>query len=220
MDIINSFIEATLFSKIIILCVIAAIAYVTAKARNLAKLDDIGKLTKVVESVKSEIDIIKHESTLKFTKLHEKRFEVIEELYAKIVRLNDSALILTQEWNMEGNKQKDNETTRLKKFIEAYDDLRTYWFYKNIYFDEDITLRMLNLLSDYIEKVSTYNEIKSLKEFAAEPPEHLRETFFKEAAKNSDDARLYIEKTIQPFLIKLKRDFQVIIGIENPINKK
>ena len=105
-------------------------AYFSEKGRNLATKEDIGHITNAIESVKgkhtrdleqlrSDLNRAALEHQVQFSKLHEKRAEVLAELYTRLV----SAM-----WAMEtaaSPMQWTGDPSKLQQLVTAMNDIAT-----------------------------------------------------------------------------------------------
>jgi len=180
---------------IALLCLIGAGlgAFIRKKGDNLATKQDIGDITRKVEEVKAEFVKISSEHQIRFSKLHEKRAEVIAELYSRLYDYYWAVCAFL----------KDHQTTSPdEKEIKKIDD-KSYifsdYFYKHqIYFDED--------LGSKIEKI-----IPTL--YSAYVPLERGDNNDASSKENWKKCAEIVDKQFPKIKDSLERDFRKILGV-------
>jgi hypothetical protein len=116
---------------------------VTAVTYLLRKLFE-RTLSKDLERFKSDLQIKQAEFQTRFSALHEKRIEIIGELYARLVRATQSASDLVELFQYE-----DRVKTLPSKKVDAFDsmsELDNYFQALRVYFDTVICEKMDSLI--------------------------------------------------------------------------
>lgn len=102
-----------------------------------------------LEKLKAALNIeaVTHEIT--FSKLHNRRAEIIEELFKKLMAFDDSASTLMVEFDMD-----DSEGLRemADKFIDIYYDFHKYAEQNQIYFSEELCKLIAELHSEAFDQ--------------------------------------------------------------------
>jgi hypothetical protein len=116
-----------------------------------------------LETLKAALKIQTSAHQIRFSKLHDRRADVIEELYKKIVAFESSASSLIAEFSL---GYYDHQKQKADKFIDQYFDLHNFTERNAIYFTPDLTDKIKELnqllfnLSINIYYQSTENNIK------------------------------------------------------------
>jgi len=97
--------------------------YLGEKGRNVATKEDISEITSKIESVKSEIRATAFEHEVRFSKLHERRAEVIAEIYKLLVKVAWESERLSQAFQWAG------DPPRSEKYNSTIDAIAAYFRY-------------------------------------------------------------------------------------------
>ena len=120
----------------------AAMAWFTRSVINhlLSKDLEIFKLKLQEESqqelirLQSSVQLVQLEHQVRFTKLHERRAEIIAELYSKVVELHRATSDFVRFYqSVDGLKNKEH----IKSLWSATDEFRNYFEKHRIYFNQD-----------------------------------------------------------------------------------
>jgi hypothetical protein len=170
---------------------------------NFLKLD----IDKNLESYKNRLEILKLEYQVQFSKLHEKRSVVIENLYQKLVRLNYAMLRLTA-----GMKPviKDAEKEEEQRLIEANDlffEFQNYYSENKIYFQPDTCEILEKLKTHYWNSAWDYMEISRMKSFGVDGID------LKESFKKAKEAGACVREEVPKVLFLLESEFRLMLGV-------
>ncbi len=173
---------------------------------NILKLD----IDKNLEAYRNKLEILKLEYQVQFSKLHEKRSEVIESVYQKLVRLNIAMLNLTAFVKPIIQNAEKEEQERLIEANEAFFDFQKYYSETKIYFQPD-TCSILDRLKKYFwDSAWDYTEISRMKSFGAAGPD------LKESYKKASEAGKFVREEIPKVLELLENDFRRLLGVTAP----
>lgn len=194
----------------------------TEAARKLAYETEIGKITavsetlesntKLIESIKRDIDIGKITYQIKYSKLHERRLVVIEEVYAKVINLNIALLDYmspfqqSKSGRMEDFESEQNE--KQKKAVQSYGELNIYYRSKKLFFEESTAKTIEQLLDTVWGKLWDFTSIDRMKSFGAQPKD-LTDEF-----KKRSEASNYIFDEIPKMLTALEKELQKTLGVD------
>ncbi len=120
---------------IALLCLIGAGlgAYIRKKGDNLATKEDIGEITRKVQEVKTEFIKMSNEHQIRFSKLHEKRAEVISELYSRLYDYYWAVCAFLR--NFHNTKPDEKDFKELDDKSYKFSD---YFHKHRIYFNKDL----------------------------------------------------------------------------------
>ena len=96
-------------------------------------------LTKDIEKFKSDLRLAAFEHETRFSKLHERRMKVIEEIYHLLVRAQKAFIDLTRPIRLAGES---TEQERQMKAAQTANDLMSFFEENRIYLGEDICLKV------------------------------------------------------------------------------
>lgn len=161
------------------------------------------QLDKSLESHRAELSII----YAKASRLHDRRLEIIAELYKKLVRLDDVMNIMTALVRFGTSDDKTNEeaeSKRIENARKAYNDFQSYYTENKIFFANKTNELLDTLRTDYFESYWDYTAYKLY-----------RVTDFKLNLENAKMASEKVKKQIPPILRKLEAEFRQMIGVES-----
>lgn len=207
-------------------------SYFDKKMKNLADLEDqrniafenemgkiqatktsIEELTRTVEGIKREIDIGKITYQIKYAKLHEKRMSVIEETYSKVVILNINLQDYMSPLQMsKSGKQEDfdaEQKEKQQKSFDSYNDLKQFYFTKKLFFEENTTVIMEELLKTIRAKIWDFTAPERMKSYGAVHKDLSSEY------KKREEASDYFFDEIPKMMTALEKELQKTIGVEN-----
>ncbi len=141
-----------------------------------------------------KIEAVTHEIT--FSKLHNRRAEIIEELFKKLVAFDDSASSLMVEFDMD-----DSEELREKadKFIDIYHDFQKYAEQNQIYFSEELCKLIAALHSEVFDQ-----SIRVTYQTTPHSLDDLKKVFSKEKPS--------IQSRTEQIKLKIKEEFRELLG--------
>ncbi|MFQ2998481.1 hypothetical protein [Elizabethkingia anophelis] len=152
-------IEAFIYSIIPTLITIIITEKVKGKIKSNfdAKLEEIKKKHNI-ETKKFEIEIsaLKSKENYKFTKLHEKRLEILENIYKKLnLQISELGKYVSPiKFFPENSTYEQNENILQENFINAHNNLVNYYYDNKIYLPKKI----ISLIDDYFKEISaTYD---------------------------------------------------------------
>jgi hypothetical protein len=194
----------------------------TEAARKLAYESEMGKITavsetienntRVIESIKRDIDISKITYQIKYSKLHERRMVVIEETYSKVITLNISLQDYMAPFQQsKSGKQEDFEAEQKKKQQKAFDsfqDLNLFYHNKKLFFDQSTKEKMEQLLKIVRDKIWDFTGPDRMKSYGIEHKD------LKDEYKKRSDASDYIFDEIPKMLDALEKELQKVLGID------
>jgi hypothetical protein len=210
--------EINLILDIVIIIVGLYLAFIKSyfkeKGKNLATLEDIGKITNKVEEVKhdfyTKIEITKKDLELtyyKISQLHNKRLKLIAKLYKKLVIL-DSAMRemtkLVKTVTLDNEIDSRNEKERIEQGKVSYEDFSLFYLTHRIFFPQKTCELIDKIKKDYLDSFWYYSRGK---QYETESPE----TTFKLAEAASDKIR----KEIYTILENIEKEFRNIISVTN-----
>lgn len=169
---------------------------------NIKSDDYKHKLDKLMENHKSELSIV----YAKASKLHDRRLEIISELYSKLVELDEEMHIMTALWKQVTGDEKvdeENEQKRVDKAANSYNNFHSFFNQNKIFFSEKTCETIAKLKTDYYDSLWDYTTKK-----------RMGFTDFKLNYENAKNASEKVRKEIPPILKRLEDDFRAMIGVE------
>lgn len=104
---------------------------------------------KEISKFEKEIEVLKSKETFKFTKLHEKRLEVLEKTYSLLNSYYSSLnkfLIPFKVYNSE--EISDPNKKDYEEYVKAYENFNDYYLQKKIYYDVDLEKQIETFIKD------------------------------------------------------------------------
>ena len=208
----------TIFSQVLqILIMPSAIAalvtyFLTEYIKNSVKNDFDEKLEKLkkehnieISKFQTELNSLKTKENFKFTKLHEKRFEILEKSYMLINEVLNEFYIYSNPMKFipAGKEFLKYEDELQESFLKKHSEFSIYYVNNRIYFDDDTKTLINNYLTDLREAYDLYNK-KHFFQILGEKVD--RETMFEalQAFKN-------IESKINPIKLDIEKRFSEIL---------
>ena len=108
-------------------------AYIRKKGDNLAIKQDIGKITRKIQEVETEFLRISNEHQIRFSKLHEKRAEVISELYSRLYDYHWAVCAFLRDFH--GTEPSEQDSKKIDDKSYKFSD---YFHKHRIFFNEDL----------------------------------------------------------------------------------
>lgn len=145
-----------------------------------------------LEQIKTDLNYAAFQKQTTFAKLHEKRAEVIADLYSKLVAVHVAmhVLVSPQEWEPGPDRQKQRE----KDASDAAVAFTRYFNAHQIYFEET--------LCDLINKLN--NELFKVYSLILQNP------------KSGKDAWVHLEKEVPPIRKEIEGTFRKLLGLTPP----
>ena len=155
---------------------------------------------------KHELEVLRLKNQIQFSKLHEKRFKTIEELYQKLVELNGAMNSMMSQLKGVSNE----EENRMKESHNSMIEFSKYFLINKIYFNSE-QVRLIEIIINVYSKTGwDYNIVYRMKQTGAEGRE-LKGHY--QAAKEASEE---LRTTIPPLLESLESQFRSVLeGIEN-----
>lgn len=150
---------------------------------------------------KSEIEKTAFEHQIIFSRLHDRRAEILAELYGSIVKLYDLASLFVRYAIFE---EKDNRKDRLKELWDAVDKFRNIYEPNIIFFPETVGKKIKNLdeaLSAPVSKLVHHLEIYEQNDDIAP------------ARQAWEDAEEQIERIVSEIKKEIEMEFRNILGV-------
>ncbi len=171
-----------------------------------SKLEKMKKQHNVeLSEFQAEINALKLKENYKFTKLHEKRLEIMEKTYKLINEVlnelhkyvNPLKIIPPEKTFLE------NDNDLQKSFLEKHWEFTEHYINNRFYYDSDTKILIDNYLSDVRDAYDLYNEKHSLGQMGEKPD--------REMMRNASLAFNNIGKKISPIKLKIEKRFSEIL---------
>ncbi|WP_433766024.1 hypothetical protein [Flavobacterium ginsenosidimutans] len=188
------------------------------KKENAKEIEEVKKeYTKEIEIVKkehskeisqfqTELTSLKSKENFKFTKLHEKRFKVLEESYKY---LNNNLNLLGKhispfKFVPDGENYDENEEKASQQFRDAHNEFLQYFNSNSIYFDEETETLLIKFFQESGEIFTVYDQRQLYKSMG--------EKLEREDRLASAFAYKKIPEIIHPLKKKIEIKFRELLG--------
>lgn len=153
-----------------------------------------------------ELNHLKSKENFKFTKLHEKRLEVLQQTFQF---LNENLTLLSQYTSpikFTPKEMEFNESEQLAsvKYREAYNAFLNYFNYNVIYFDEDDEKLLRSFFAESADIFNAYDTKQSIIAMGGTPE--------KQDYMNAATAHKKIPETIYPLKKEIEIKFRKLLG--------
>lgn len=172
------------------------------------KLEEMKKEHSIkIASFKTELDSLKAKENFKFTKLHEKRFEVLQKTYQYV---NENIVFLSRLVSIykavpDDVSKEENEKKLRLNFDNSFDEFKNYYSINLIFFSEEIE----SLLNKYFE-VSRLINVKYF--IAEEINTQYSNEFLVDVKSFSLDATKIINEELIPIKKQIEIKFRELLG--------
>jgi hypothetical protein len=185
------------------------LSYESEMGKITATLDNVERLTRAMEQVKSEFDLSKITYQIQFAKLHDRRMEVVEKMYEKLYRLQSGMQVFTQIMIPIISDADAEAKARLNEVSDAYNDFRRYFPGKMLFFSNEFNEMLSRIATLYWECLWDATELQRLRNMGA-VGEQLKSGFDK-----SKKARERLETEIPEAITKMDAEFKKLLGVVN-----
>jgi hypothetical protein len=159
---------------------------------------------KRLEEYKSTLSLLK----LKGISLHSKRFEVIENLYGKLVELEFSLHTLTNPVKFAPNFEK-HESELVENSNQAFQSYHIFFEKNKIYFSDETCKMIHEIRNAFYNAIWNYNQPRILKAQEIDDKEML-----KEARQNMMKSYKSVKDDIPKLRAELESEFRKILLVE------
>jgi hypothetical protein len=166
-------------------------------------------LTKDIEEFKSSLQVAAIEHQVRFSKLHDKRAQVIQDLYGKLVILDTAMHSVLKRFQQVGETSLEE---KVREYGRLHNELNEFFLPNKIFFGNEtcrIIDSLLLLSRDTYFDITTYPIDPSSVEYQSGPRELLseRHTYWEKARK-------VFETDICKLKEQLEAEFRVMLGVK------
>ena len=158
-----------------------------------------------IEQFKSALELTAFEHQTRFIKLHEKRADIIGEMYGKIVDLYETASIFVRSFQSVNTTRKQEFR---KELWHSADEFKSYFNKHRIYFNEDVC-KVIESLNDKLSEACSALAFISQEGAAVEIS---NENLF----KLWDKGMTVLEKDAPNIKNALESEFRELLGVVQP----
>jgi len=169
------------------------------------------KFDKDIEVHKANLQKINYEHSIRYSKLHEERAEVIKNLFQKLVKVEESMGSFFAIFEYAGATPKEEKG---KRAAEEFNEFIRYFELNEIYFMEatsKLISEIINKIRDAWYKYTAYPSYKKIDYFVPDPELAKIE---KRMLELWIEAWKTLREEIPPLKTRLKQDLQKLIGVE------
>ncbi|MEP5254363.1 MAG: hypothetical protein ABJQ39_04825 [Winogradskyella arenosi] len=163
------------------------------------KLEELKKVHNIeLSKFQAEINALKSKENFKFTKLHEKRFNILENIY-QLLNKNISELhyyILPVKSTPDGMTFEEHEDKLQLNFANAHNNFAEFYSNSKIYLDNNITSLIDNYLKEISQIYNDYNQNHFLRKLGDKPNPEISKIAYS-AYKKIPDKIIPIKKEIE-----------------------
>jgi hypothetical protein len=171
---------------------------------ELIKLD----IDKELEGYKNKLELLRLEYQVQFSKLHEKRSEILELIYHKLFDLNQAMLELTTFIRPATENPNKEESERLTSTNQVFHDFNTYYRKHKIYLTPETCIILDKLVKHYWVTGLDVAEVRNARELVP-----VDNSYFKDAMTRYRAAYKELRDEIPNVLLLLETDFRKILGV-------
>jgi hypothetical protein len=165
------------------------------------KADLTAQSERQMESFKNELRRASFEHETRFAKAHEKRAEVIAELYRRLVEATSAFGSFASPFGFSSDPSKEEQA---KTAGAAYQELSEYFRPNRLFIEEDLCTKIEEMLQNLREVFHLMGSEAKVAQGQRPPPKE--ESYW-------DKAEDIMRKNVPPILKALEKEFREIIGI-------
>jgi hypothetical protein len=166
-------------------------------------------LLKDVEAFKSTLQLATIEHQVRFSKLHDKRAVVIQDLYGKLVALDTAIHSVLKKFQQMGEASLED---KVREYGRLHNELNEFFLPNKLFFDTEtcrVIDELLFLSRDTYFDITTYPVNPESPEYNYGPRDLL-----KERHEYWEKARKVFDSDIQKLKIKLEAQFRAMLGVK------
>tara|TARA_B100000787_G_scaffold72483_1_gene53326 strand:+ start:253 stop:828 length:576 start_codon:yes stop_codon:yes gene_type:complete len=160
---------------------------------------------KRLEEFKSTLALLQS----KQTSLHNKRLEIIEELYNKLVELNSAMAILTSPLKQTSGDFKEYEKKLTENASTSYNSFNSFYQKNKIYFKENTNEIIDEILNSFHTAFWDYNQFNFYKEAGVTNTDDIIKS-----REKMRDSYTSVKDEIPKVRKKLEDEFRKLLGVE------
>tara|TARA_B110000046_G_C12799648_1_gene316643 strand:- start:88 stop:663 length:576 start_codon:yes stop_codon:yes gene_type:complete len=160
---------------------------------------------KRLEEFKSTLSLLQS----KQTSLHNKRLEIIEELYNKLVELNNAMAILTNPLKQTNKDFEEYEKELTENASSNYNSFNSFYQKNKIYFKENTNEIIDEILNGFHTAFWDYNQFNFYKQTGVTNQDDIIKS-----RKKMRDSYISVKDEIPKVRKKLEDEFRKLLGVE------
>jgi hypothetical protein len=160
---------------------------------------------KRLEEFKSTLSLLQS----KQTSLHNKRIEIIEELYNKLVELNNAMAILTNPAKQTNKDFEEYEKELTENASSSFNSFNSFYQKNKIYFRENTNEIIDEILTGFNNAFWDYNEFNFYKKSGVTNQDEIIKS-----RKKMRDSYISVKDEIPKVRKKLEDEFRKLLGVE------
>ncbi|WP_035690525.1 hypothetical protein [Flavobacterium sp. F52] len=171
------------------------------------KLEELKKEhSKELSQFQAELNYLKSKENFKFTKLHERRFDVLQKTFEYLNNNLNLLASLTAPFKILPHGQNYDESEQLasQKYREAHNEFLKYFNHNSIYFDEETEALLLNFFRESGNIFNAYDQKQIYKSVG--------EKLDREGHINFANAHKKIPEIIHPLKKQIETKFRELLG--------
>jgi hypothetical protein len=177
------------------------------KKENTKEIEEVKKEhSKELSQFQSELNYLKSKENFKFTKLHEKRFEALAEIYSYLSQLME--LLHIYSVTVKNQQIEDLENVEIvnaqNTFINTYAESTKYISRNTLFFDDKTEEMLINYMIHCRDFFNTYDQYIHMQKIITD--DNLGFTF------NFDSEYQKLEKLIFPLKKEIEKEFRKFLG--------
>lgn len=160
-----------------------------------------------MEELKHQLNLTAHEHSVRFSRLHDRQAQVVEEVYARLLNLEDASAVFSL---VSDNMPADLVEPALRKAEAAQTDLRLHLRRHEIYLPSSLSGILAAMLSQVDGLLDNCGRNVMSRKWSPGDPEAL----FPEAAEAWSRVNSYLEDEAPLIRESLKVEFRKLLGTE------
>lgn len=173
------------------------------------KLEKIKKEHSIeITKFQAEINLLKSQENYKFTKLHEKRFEILEVIYKKLNHALHHLGLYVSPFKLkpQGISYEENEDKLQESYMNTHNKFAQFFLDNKIYLNERINELIENYLKEVGDIYHDYSFNHQLRKMGSMPDA--------ETSKKAFSAYKKIPEKITPIISEIEQNFREILDIK------
>lgn len=168
-------------------------------------------LSREIEPLKAHLSKNNIEFQIQYSHLHQKRAEIILELYQKLMYLYSSSLDFICPFHFVEKDMDKEEKIRVEKVEKSLKDLNKFYQLNKLFFQESFCILFVELIDDFKEKLLDYNEIKQ--ELRLDISVNLPKEHIKQKREKMNELREYLKIEISKKINLVEKEFRILLYV-------
>ncbi|MFA0962237.1 hypothetical protein AB9P05_10545 [Roseivirga sp. BDSF3-8] len=172
-----------------------------------------GYITKETERYKNDLEHLRLEYEIKYSRLHQDRASIVQSLYGKLIHLRISMERMTAplKYGSDENEREREENALINNATDRFDDFSVFYEVNKLIFPSDICELIEEIKDTYYDAIFDYMEPVRFQKMGVVDKKDLIEP-----RKKAIEAGKTIREKVPAILGKIEQHFRLYLGVDDP----